>query len=563
MKGLGWERLDVILVSGDAYVDSSYCGVAVIGRVLAAAGLRVGVIAQPAVDRGDDIARLGAPELFWGVSAGAVDSMVSNYTPLMKPRREDDLTPGGVNNRRPDRASIVYANLIRRAFRRPAPIVLGGIEASLRRIAHYDYWSDSIRRPLLFDAKADYLLYGMAENSVVELAEALRAGQSPDGIRGLCRIAREKHTGYVELPDYEGVAGDKAAFAHMFTLFSRNMDPATANGLVQRCGDRWLIHNPPPPPLTPEELARVYGLDYERAVHPHCAALGGVRALDTIRWSITSHRGCYGECNFCAIAAHQGRRVVSRPEASIVQEAQAVARHPGFRGIIHDVGGPTANMYGIECNRKARGACAGKRCIFPGVCGGLAVDHGRQIELLRRLRAVPGVKKVFIGSGVRYDLVVADSANGGRYLDELVQHHISGQLKLAPEHCEAEVLRRMGKPSIRVLRRFREMFRLACERRGKHCFLTYYFIAAYPGCTEAHMRALACFAHTELHHRPEQVQIFTPTPSTLGALMYWTGRDPETGQPLFVEKTLAGKRRQKDLVKGGAVPAGRHPPRPL
>ncbi len=547
----GWDGLDVILVTGDAYIDSSYIGVAVIGKVLLARGYRVGIIAQPDLESGTDIARMGEPELFWGVTGGCVDSMVSNYTAMNKPRREDDLTAGGRNVRRPDRACIAYTNLIRHYFRHTVPIVLGGIEASLRRIAHYDYWSDSVRRSILLDAKADLIVYGMGESTVVELADHLRQGKSVETLRGTCFMTRERREGYVELPDYPTVATDKRAFAHMFMLFSRNNDPLTAKGLQQRYGDRYLTHNPPAMPLSPGELDRVYELDYERAVHPYYAKDGEVRALETIRSSITSHRGCYGECNFCAISPHQGRTVVSRSEASIIREAGSIASQPWFNGIIFDVGGPTANMYGFECSRKTKvGGCSKKRCLFPAICGDLSPNHSRQIELLRRLRRVPGVKRVFIGSGVRYDLILADECHGEAYLRELVAHHVSGQLKVAPEHCEHNVLKLMGKPSIRVLGRFRARFQAVCQQAGKKYFLTYYFVAAYPGCTEEDMRALARFARDQLHHRPEQVQIFTPTPSSFASLIYWTEEDPVSGEHIFVEKSLAGKQRQKLILRG-------------
>ncbi len=565
---LGWERFDVILVCGDTYIDSSYFGVALIGKLLIAEGYRVGIIAQPQLDSGIDIARLGEPELFWGVSAGCVDSMVSNYTALLKPRRQDDLTPGGDNCRRPDRACIAYTNLIRRFFKHTVPIVLGGIEASLRRLAHYDYWSDSVRRSVLLDAKADFLLYGMAERAILELAACRRSGGDPGAIRGLCQVAASGRDGYVELPDYDQVASDRAAFARLFKLMARHADPQTAKGMQQRHGDRYLLHHPPALPLTPAELDRVYNLPFERAVHPYYAGQGEVRALETIRFSITSHRGCCGECSFCAISLHQGRAIVSRSEGSILREAAEIAATPGFKGIIYDVGGPTANMYGLDCHRPAEsGRCPARRCLFPGVCGKLDSHHARQINLLRQLRAVPGVKRVFVASGVRVDLILADQRHGRAYLEELVRHHLSGQMKVAPEHCEADLLALMGKPSIKTLRRFRERFAEINRQAGKELFLTYYFLAAHPGCTDDHMRALARFARLELRHRPEQVQIFTPTPSTLSTLIYHTGKHPETGEELFVERTLAGKERQKRLLQNpppatlGHLPDKKFPPR--
>lgn len=556
LEHLGWDALDVILVTGDSYIDSPLIGVAVIGKVLAAAGYRVGIIAQPDIESERDIARLGEPRLFWGVTAGSIDSMAANYTPLNKRRRSDDYTPGGVNDRRPDRAAIVYANLIRRFSKRPRPIVLGGLEASLRRIPHYDYWSDRIRRSILFDAKADFLLYGMAERSVRELADRLREGADVRGIRGLCYIARaaeiESLRGeFIELPPYESVAADKSAFTEMFHTFYRNNDPITGKGLIQRHGDRYLVHNPPPPYLTQAELDAVYALDFERAQHPYYERQGKVKALETICFSIATHRGCYGECHFCAIAVHEGRQVRWRSPESILAEAERLTHHPEFKGYISDLGGPTANMYGIECRRKAeKGACPDRRCLYPEVCRALRPDHSRQVELLRRVRAVPGIKKAFIGSGIRYDLLLSDRKWGMTYLRELVEHHVSGQLKVAPEHTEEHVLRSMGKPGIDALLRFKDLFDGLSREAGKRQFLTYYVIAAHPGCTEADMENLRRFFARHLRMNPEQVQIFTPTPSTYSSLMYYTERDPFTGEPVFVEKGLKGKARQKALVRG-------------
>jgi len=556
---LGWDAFDVIIVTGDAYTDTPFNGAAIIGHWLIAHHFRVGIIAQPDPTTGADITRLGEPCLFWGVTAGAVDSMVSNYTPLKKPRRKDDLTAGGLNNRRPDRASIVYSNLIRRFFKQTVPIVLGGIEASLRRVPHYDYWSDTIRRSLLFDAKADIIAYGMAERTVVELANALQIGAPWHNIRGICYAAHEPVEGFIVLPPYEKVVENLKTFEDMFMTVYRNADPVTARGLCQRHGDRWLIHNPPQPPLTPADLDAVYELPYEYRAHPSEQERGEVRALETVKFSVTTHRGCYGECSFCAIHLHQGRQVVSRSEASIVREVEWLTTLPGFTGTIYDLGGPTANMYGIECVRKQRrGACRGRRCLFPTVCSSLSVNHERQCTLLARVSAVPGVKRVFVASGIRHDLILADKTAGTAYLETLVAAHLSGQMKIAPEHTEDRILALMGKPGKRALRRFRELFEAAVRRTEKQRFLTYYLIAAHPGCTLADMRALAHFCRRELHLAPEQVQIFTPTPSTLSTLMYVTGRNPFTGKEIFVERTIEGKKMQKEAVKGNATSRGAH-----
>jgi uncharacterized radical SAM protein YgiQ len=547
-EAIGWEKLDIILITGDSYVDSPFIGVSVIGQVLLKAGFRVGIIAQPDVQSAD-ITRLGEPELFWGVTGGSIDSMVANYTATKKRKRSDDLTPGGQNNRRPDRAVIVYANLVRRHFKNTKPIVLGGVEASLRRIAHYDYWSDSVRRSILFDAKADILVYGMAEKTVVALAERLQAGQDVTDLRGICTIAKEKPAGAIELPSFEEVARDKRAFIDMFHTFYRNNDPLTAKTLCQQQDTRYLIQNPPAFPLTQPELDALYEIGFERAQHPFYEALGPVKALETIRFSLTTHRGCYGECNFCSIAVHQGRTVRWRSEDSIVREAERLARLPDFKGIIQDVGGPTANMYGFECEKKvARGSCADKRCLYPEICPQMDVDHGKQVALLRRLRQIDGVKKVFVASGIRYDLVLADQKHGAPYLRDVVRHHTSGQMKVAPEHTQDAVLHRMGKPGAAVLVRFRDLFTGLTRAARKEQYLTYYLIAAHPGCTEKDMRALKRFASRDLKINPRQVQIFTPTPSTYSSLMYYTEMDPFTGEPLFVEKDLMRKERQKSIL---------------
>jgi uncharacterized radical SAM protein YgiQ len=551
LSTLKWDKLDIILITGDTYIDSPFCGVSVIGQVLLHAGFRVGIIAQPDWHSPSDIRRLGEPELFWGITAGLMDSMAANYTAVKKKRLSDDLTAGGKNDRRPDRACMVYANLIRQYFKNTKPLVLGGMEASLRRIAHYDYWSDSIRHSLLFDARADLLVYGMAEKAIVELAQKLQNGRDTKNIRGVCYIDSRPPADYLELPSYENVAADKKAFAEMFHTFYQNNDPLTAQGLFQQHGPRFLIHNPPQPALTAEELDGIYGLDFERRVHPYYQTRGKVRAMDTIRFSITSHRGCFGQCNFCSIGVHEGRTVMSRSENSIIAEAQKITALPDFKGYILDVGGPTANMYGMECARgRTRGVCRNKRCLYPRVCAGLKADHGRQIGLLRRLAEIKAIKKVFVASGIRYDLLLADKKHCLTYMRELVRHHISGQLKVAPEHTAGNVLRLMGKPEINTLPAFKNIFEKLNREAGGRQFLTYYFIAAHPGCTEKDMHSLKSFISRELKINPRQIQIFTPTPSTYSALMYWTETDPETCRKIFVEKNAGKKQRQKDIITG-------------
>lgn len=546
VKELGWDGLDIILVTGDSYIDSPYIGAAVIGKVLIDAGYRVGIISQPDTEADSDICRLGEPELFWGITAGCIDSMVANRTSTGKKRKQDDYTPGGMNNRRPDRASIVYSNLVRKYFKHTCPIVLGGVEASLRRIAHYDFWLNRIRKSILIDAKADYLLFGMAERSIIELAVHLRNKMSPNTIRGLCYVSREKPADCLELPPFQEVSENKDSFTEMFHTFYNNNDPVTAKPLAQKQDTRYLVQNPPAVYLSQHELDKVYSLDYERELHPYYREQGEVRALETIRFAITTHRGCYGECNFCAISMHEGRTIRWRSSKSVMDEARRIASHPLFKGMIHDVGGPTANMYGFECSRKNnKGCCRDKHCLYPNVCSSLNVNHDKQTALLKEIRSIEGVRKVVVASGIRYDMVMADRKNGTKYLEEIIVHHVSGQMKVAPEHSVKHVLEKMGKPDTKTLLEFRDLFFKLTGKDGKKQFLTYYMIAAHPGCTEDDMIQLKTFAVNKLKINPEQIQVFTPTPSTYSTLMYWTEKDPFTGKPCFVEKTERGRNTQK------------------
>jgi len=550
MNSRGWDELDIILVTGDAYIDSPLIGVALIGKLLERSGFRVGIIAQPDLE-GDDISRLGEPVLFWGVTGGSVDSLVANTTALKKRRRDDDYTPGGKNDRRPDRAAIKYTNLIRRHFKGTVPIVLGGLEASLRRIAHYDYWSNSIRRSILFDAKADYLIYGMAESTVIELAEILRDGSSVDSLRGICRIVKKPPEDAIQLPAYEMVSNDKAQFTEMFRTFYLNTDPLSAKPLAQAHGDRWLLQHSPAKNLTEAELDTIYELEFEREAHPHELARGEIRALETIRFSLATHRGCYGECNFCAIAVHQGRTVQSRSRESITREAASFKDHPEFKGNIYLGGSPTGNMYGFECKRKwTKGSCLDKRCMTPELCETMPVTHDPQLKLLKELRSIEKVKRVFVTSGIRYDLILDDKTHGGKYLDALIDHHVSGQMKVAPEHIEDHVLEMMGKPRREVLDEFYDRFQESVKRSGKPLFMTYYLIAAHPGCSNEDMESLREYSRKKLRISPEQVQIFTPLPSTWSAVMYWTESDPFTGKLIHVEKDMQRKQRQKELLVG-------------
>jgi uncharacterized radical SAM protein YgiQ len=552
LRKLGWHQLDIIIVSGDSYIDSPYIGAAMIGRVLSDAGFKVGIIAQPDVKSDKDIKRLGKPRLFWGVTAGSVDSMVANYTATGKRRKSDDYTPGGINNRRPDRAIIVYTNLIKRYFKGSViPIVLGGIEASLRRISHYDFKTDSIRRSILFDSKADLLVYGMGEKSAVNLAKAMDAGNDYSDIRGICYISGQKPDDYIELPSYEHVLKDKKKFIEAFHTFYQNNDPITAKGLVQKHGNRYLVQNPPAHSMSAMELDKVYDLDFERDLHPYYKKDGHVRALDTIRFSIPTHRGCYGECNFCAITVHEGRTVQSRSVSSIEREAKKIAGLPGFKGYILDIGGPTANMYGFECKKKIeKGSCADKRCMFPEVCPSLKPDHSRQLELLKKIQRIRGIKKVFVASGLRYDLLFNDKKHCSQYLKEIVTRHVSGQMKVAPEHTQSRVLELMGKPDTDFILELKKNFDILSRSVSKKQFLTYYLMAAHPGCSMHDMRRLKKFINEKLKIKPEQMQVFTPTPSTYSTLMYYTGLNPFTGEKIFVEKNVRRKEQQKAIITG-------------
>lgn len=545
IKALGWDRPDVILVSGDAYIDTPFSGTAVIGKYLMKHGFRTAVISQPSIEDGRDITALGEPRLFWGVNAGCVDSLVANYTALGKPRRRCDFTPGGINNRRPDRACIVYTGLIRRFFKNTKPIVLGGVEAGLRRVAHYDFKTDKIRRPLLFDAKADYLVYGMGEYTVCELARSFQSGRPVDNLESLCYIASEPPQDALILPSYEESAADKKAFHRMFKIFSDNSEAPTGRRLAQKTGDRWLIQNPP---LfwTTEMLDEACDLSFERASPPKIE--GKVAALDTVRFSMMSHRGCFGGCSFCAISVHQGRRVVSRSLPSIEKEAEEIIRSERFSGIITDVGGPTANMYGMTCAKaEKRGACVHKRCLYPKPCPSLQIDHRPLLTLLETLRRKKGVRKVFAASGIRPDLAAADSRWGAAYIDLLAEHHVSGQLKTAPESGSSRVLAQMKKPPTDSFLRFAKLYDDACRRLGKKQYMTCYFMAAHPGETEKEAEVTRAFIKKNLKFSPEQVQIFTPTPSTWATCAYHTEIDEE-GFPVFSEKRLRFKERLKEII---------------
>lgn len=550
MDARGWEQCDVILVSGDAYIDSPFIGVAMVGRMLEKMGYKVGMIGQPDINSDKDIKRLGEPKLYWGVSGGSVDSMVSNYTATKKFRNSDDYTPGGVNNKRPDRALSVYCNLIRRYFKNTVPLVLGGIEASLRRVSHYDYWSNKLKKPILFDSKADILIYGMGEIAIEQLTKALADGRDYKDIRGVCYISKEPVYEYIQLPSHQECLDDKERYIDLFDDFYDNNDPITANGLCQPVDSRYLIQNPPCDYLDEKEMDANSNLPFTRELHPYYAKDGKVKCLETIKFSIMTHHGCWGECNFCAIGVHQGRTIRTRSEDNIVEEAKKFNKYKDYKGVISDVGGPTANMYGYECGKKLKkGTCDHMKCVDANrLCKVMSVDHSRNINLLKRIRETEGVRHAFVASGIRYDLINADKKHGYSYLKEMVKYHISGQMKVAPEHTQQKVLELMGKPGKVELVKFKNMYDKLNKEEGKKQFLTYYLIAAHPGCTEKDMHELKRFTTQELKMNPEQAQVFTPTPSTYSAVMYYTEMDPKTRKKIFVEKDMFKKEKQKRIV---------------
>ncbi len=552
MRERGWQALDVVLISGDAYVDHPSFGVSLIGRLLESRGWRVGVIAQPDWRSLDDFRRLGRPRLFFGITAGNVDSMVANYSANGRPRKADDYSPGRRAGLRPDRAVIVYANRVREAFGAATPIVIGGLEASLRRFAHYDYWDGEVRRSILLDSRAHLLVYGMGERQVVEIAERLDRGEpvaALDAVRGtaLACSPADLRRAATRMPSFEEVRGDPDRFNQAFRLIRRQMDPAADLALVQPHAERLVLVNPPALPLEPAQLDELYGLPYARAWHPGYDAAGGVPALETVRGSITAHRGCCGECSFCALFFHQGRIVQSRSPASILEEIARLAERPDFRGTITDIGGPTANLYAASCPRwRERTYCPDRSCLVPAPCPRLALGYETCIDLYRRAAAVPGVKHVFIGSGLRHDLLVQPWAQP--YLRQICGHQVSGILKVAPEHRSDRVLRLMNKPSSRAYDQFVARFRAASAAAGKKIHLVNYFITAHPGSTLEETLSLARYLAGRAI-RPEQIQDFLPSPMTRSTAMYHTGRDPLSGEPVPVPRALRERRLQRALVQ--------------
>lgn len=553
MEARGWYYCDFLLVTGDAYIDHPSFGTAIISRVLEDAGFRVAILSQPDFTSEADFLAMGRPRYAVLINAGNIDSMVAHYTAAKKRRHDDAYTPGGVGGKRPDRAVTVYSMLARRAFP-DTPVIIGGIEASLRRFAHYDYWSDQVMPSVLSSSGADALMYGMSERTVIELAKNFKSGKKGNdlwrSIRGMGYFA---HPGdeipfpNVDCPSYEEVLADKAAYARSVKLQYDEADHVRGRAILQPHGKRIFVQNPPALPLSTAEMDKVYSLPYARTYHPSYEAQGGVPAIQEVQFSIIHNRGCFGACNFCALAFHQGRYIQSRSHESVVHEAEQIAKHPDFKGYIHDVGGPTANFRFPACKKQdAHGLCREKRCLFPQACGNLEADHRDYLSLLRKLRTVPGVKKVFVRSGLRYDYMMAD--DNDEFFLELVKYHISGQLKVAPEHMSDNALYYMGKPSFSIYEKFRERYTRINEKLGKKQYLVPYLMSSHPGATLDDAILLAEYLN-QVGYMPEQVQDFYPTPGTLSTAMYYTELDPRTMKPVYVAKTAEEKAMQRALLQ--------------
>lgn len=546
-----WDVLDIIIVSGDAYVDHPSFGTAIIGRVLEHAGFKVGIISQPDWRSIDDFTRLGEPRLCFMVTAGNIDSMVNHYTARKKRRRQDAYSPGGKSGLRPDRATIVYSNRLREAFGKK-PIVLGGIEASLRRFAHYDYWDDKVRRSVLFDTRADLLVYGMGEFQSVAIAEQLNQGMSIEDIRknkGLAYISNslELESDFVLIPSFEDISEDKTAYARAFKLQYFEQDSINGKTVVQPHGNRFLVQNPPAPYFSTKELDQVYSLPYTRTYHPAYEQDGGVPALKEVEFSVTTHRGCFGSCSFCAITHHQGRKIQNRSPESILQETKLLTQQANYKGYIHDLGGPSANMYGIWCEKMNKlGACRDRLCLYPEPCFNLKGIHKDYLQLLQRVRGVPKVKKAFIRSGLRYDLILADKKSN--FLHDLCRYHVSGQLKIAPEHISKKVTDLMHKPAGDKYEQFIERFKQTNQKLKKKQYLIPYFISGHPGCGLNEMAELAKHLKKQ-GFVPDQVQDFTPTPGTLATCIYYTGINPFTEEKVYVPKDEDERDMQRALLQ--------------
>ncbi len=550
MERRGWAQPDFVYVVGEAYVDHPSFGQAIISRVLEHAGYRVCMLCLPDYHTCEDFTRFGRPRLGFLVTAGVIDSMVNHYTVAKKRRGEDVYAPGGKAGLRPDRATTVYCNRIHEAYP-GVPVLIGGTEASLRRFSHYDYWDDKVRRSILVDSAATLLMYGMGEKSILDCARWLENGNKPEdlrAIRGICYLQKEAPDGVALLPSHSEVSSDKQAYARAFMQEYDEQDPIRGQALCQQQDRlRFLVQNPPALPLTQKELDAVYELPYQRAYHPMYEREGGVPALKEVRFSISAVRGCYGACSFCALTFHQGRIVQARSEGSLLREAKLLTQLPDFKGYIHDVGGPTANFRAPACEKQLKqGACKHRQCLYPTPCKNLRVSHKELLRILEKMRALPGVKKVFIRSGLRYDYIMADP--DPRFLTELCRHHISGQLKVAPEHISPNVLAMMGKPSRELYDRFVERYRQTNERLGQKQYLVPYLMSSHPGSTLRDALALTEYLR-DYGVQPEQVQDFYPTPGTLSTCMYYTGLDPRTMKPVYVPRTPHEKAMQRALLQ--------------
>lgn len=549
MEERGIWQPDFVYISGDAYVDHPSFGAAIITRLLESRGYSVGIISQPDWRKKESISVFGEPRLAFLVSAGNMDSMVNHYTVAKKHRRQDSYSPGGQMGLRPDRAVTVYGNLIRQTYK-DTPVILGGIEASLRRLAHYDYWSDSMKRSVLMDSGADLISYGMGEHSILEIAEALDKGipvSSITFVPGTVYKAKKAPEGIL-LPSFEALSAKKEAYAGSFRIQYENTDPFTGKVMAESYGTKgFVVQNPPAKPLTQKEMDEVYELPYMGTYHPMYEKQGKIPAIEEIQFSITSNRGCFGGCNFCALAFHQGRIVQTRSHGSILREAESYREKPDFKGYIHDVGGPTADFRHPSCKKQmTKGICTNRQCLFPKPCKNLEADHRDYLELLRKLRHLPGIKKVFIRSGIRFDYVNADPSP--EFLNELAAYHVSGQLRVAPEHVSDQVLYYMGKPEHKVYEEFLKKFQRANEKSGKRQFVVPYLMSSHPGCTIKEALKLAEYVR-DMGFMPEQVQDFYPTPSTMSTCMYYTGLDPRTGEKVYVPKSAREKAMQRALLQ--------------
>ena len=552
MKARGISEFDFVYVTGDAYVDHPSFGVAIISRVLADAGFRVAILSQPNYKDAEDFKRFGRPRLGFLVTSGNIDSMVAHYTVSKKKRSYDYYSAGGKMGARPDRAVIVYSNRIREAYG-DVPIIIGGLEASLRRFAHYDYWDDRVRRSILVDSRADMISYGMGEKSILRIAELLDRGvpiKKIRDVRGTAYLAKrgdQVHFDSLELGDYDTLKSDKSAYARAFGVQYKNTDSVRGKALIEYYGDKMLVQNPPMPPLEREELDKVYALPYARDYHPDYEPLGGVPAITEVKHSITHNRGCFGACNFCAIAFHQGREVRSRSAESVLREARIIAAMPDFKGYINDVGGPTANFRYPACEKQKKdGVCPNRKCLAPTPCKNLNVDHKEYAELLSRIEEIDGVKKVFIRSGIRFDYLMYDKDDS--FFNQLVTHHVSGQLKVAPEHCSNNALMMMGKPPVEVFESFRKKYFDACHKAGLEQYIVPYLMSSHPGATMKDAVEMALWLK-KWGYQPEQVQDFYPTPGTVSTVMYYTGINPLTGKPVYVCTDYHEKLLQRALLQ--------------